>query len=158
MQSPETKADIGCWVEGQRLLSPEAPWQAVEAQMARAPSLSGLRERAGQGATLQFFPGLLLPSKEKAKSHLPQNTSLHFVVCALLHRTRLSRRDDLVLDACFHQPLHWTHRFLFSSCPTSSLIFVASFRDASRRDPSPRPPSPKTPPASDSRATLPIHA
>lgn len=37
------------------------------------PSRSGLR---GARRTLQFFPGLLLLSKEKAQSHLPQNTSL----------------------------------------------------------------------------------
>lgn len=40
------------------------------------PFRSGLRGARRTWATLQFFPGLLLLSKEKAQSHLPQNTSL----------------------------------------------------------------------------------
>lgn len=69
--------------------------------------------------------------------HLPPT----FWCAPLLHRTRLSRRDDLVLDACFHQPFHWTHRFRFSSF--RSLIFVASFRQRHLETRSPRPSSPE---------------
>lgn len=78
--------------------------------------------------------------------HLPPT----FWCAPLLHRTRLSRRDDLVLDACFHQPFHWTHRFRFSSFP--SLIFVASFRQRHLETRSPRPSSPKKLPRPPIRA------
>lgn len=150
----DTKAD---WVGGGhcRLRQHGSPSKLV---WPVHPTLSGWRGARRTWATAIFSWSACSSCPRKRHRAISRKTPpSQLSWCApLLHRTRLSRRDDLVLDACFHQPFHWTHRFRFSSCP--SLIFVASFRQRHLETRSPRPSSPKNLPASDSRATLPIHA